>query len=598
MPYGPTSTLGEVLRNKQAEAVVRRHLTGIVNAPLEVQLRYAPLEQVTGFLEGMRADPAARDAFYTELAAVDDTAGDPPRPPETPDAPSPDYEPDDVEPGSARLIAPATATRWRTVELELHGPAHGNPFTDVTLTAEFRLGERTLTAHGFHDGDGVHRIRFLPDEEGTWTFRTTSNARSLDTLTGSLDCGPALPGDHGPVRVHGFHFRHADGTRHLPVGTTAYAWTHQGDALEEQTLRTLAGSPFNKVRMCVFPKAYLFNTNEPPRYPFAGSREDGWDFTRPDPAYFRRLEQRIEQLGELGIEADLILFHPYDRWGFSDMGPVADDRYLRYVVSRLAAYPNVWWSLANEYDLMWSKDTAHWHRAAATVRAHDPHGHLLGVHNCQEFWDNSVDWVTHSSVQRVDVYRTAENTDDWRTRWGKPVVVDECGYEGDIDQGWGNLTPEEMVRRCWEGAVRGGYVAHGETYLADDEILWWAKGGVLKGESPARIAFLRDLLEQTPGDGIDPLPSEWDVPVGGVEGRCLITYFGFNQPRRRTFVLTPGTRWEAEVIDTWNMTVTRLPGTYEGVFTLPLPARPYIAVRLWAEGQRPDGPGTEGGEET
>ena len=31
-------------------------------------------------------------------------------------------------------------------------------------------------------------------------------------------------------------------------------------------------------------------------------------------------------------------------------GAAVDDRYLRYVVARLAAYRNVWWSLANEYD--------------------------------------------------------------------------------------------------------------------------------------------------------------------------------------------------------------------------------------------------------
>jgi hypothetical protein len=75
----------------------------------------------------------------------------------------------------------------------------------------------------------------------------------------------------------------------LPVGTTAYVWTHQGDELEEQTLRTLAESPFNKPRMCVFPKAFLYNTNEP------------------------HLERRIGEPARLGIEADLILFHPYVR---------------------------------------------------------------------------------------------------------------------------------------------------------------------------------------------------------------------------------------------------------------------------------------------
>ena len=66
----------------------------------------------------------------------------------------------------------------------------------------------------------------------------------------------------------GFSFRHADGTRCLPLGTTCYAWTHQGDELEETTLQTLAGAPWTKVRMCVFPKSMVYNENEPPRYPF------------------------------------------------------------------------------------------------------------------------------------------------------------------------------------------------------------------------------------------------------------------------------------------------------------------------------------------
>ncbi|MES5823088.1 DUF5605 domain-containing protein [Streptomyces sp. RG80] len=579
MSYGPQSVLRDVLRNPQAAAVVRKYLPGLEEDLTRVPFMHGTLEQVTVMMLPIRVDPVAREAFFAEVAAVEETTVEEPPTQQVP-VPSADYEPADTALGSARTVQRETVRRWSTFELELHGPAHGNPFTDVDLRAVFRHGEHALTAHGFYDGDGVYRIRFMPDREGSWSFQTSSNARSLDGIEGGFTCEPASPDSHGPVRVHErFHFRHADGTRFLPVGTTAYAWTHQGDDLEKQTLQTLADSPFNKIRMCVFPKSFIHNTNEPPRYPFAGSPETGWDFERPDPAYFRHLEQRIEQLGELGIEADLILFHPYDRWGFSDMGPAADDRYLRYVVARLAAHPNVWWSLANEYDLVWSKDAAHWHRSAAVIRGHDPHDHLLSVHNWVELYDNSADWVTHSSIQRGP-----EDTRAWREQWGKPVALDEMGYEGDIDWGWGNLTPQEMVRRCWDGIVRGGYVTHGECHLSDDDILWWAKGGVLKGESTPRIEFLRTILEQTPLDapGIDPQPGDFDFPVGGVEDRYYLTYFGVSQPRRRLFALRPGTHYRAEVIDTWNMTVTDLPGSYEGTFTLTLPGRPYIAVRLVA----------------
>lgn len=478
-----------------------------------------------------------------------------------------------------RIRSGATATRWRPYEISLAGPADGEPMGDTPLTAEFRHGDRTVTAPGFHDGDGVYRVRFLPDEEGRWTYRTSSAIPALDGRTGGFDCGPAGPGDHGPVRVHErFHFRYADGTRYRPVGTTLYAWTHQPTALEERTLATLAGAPFNKVRMCVFPKWYQHNTDEPTRHPF----RDG-DPSRPDPEFFRHLERRVADLDRLGIQADLILFHPYDRWGYATMGADADDRYVRHVVARLAAFPNVWWSLANEYDLMTAKSDADWHRIAGLVRATDPHGHPLSIHNCTRLWDHTAEWVTHASVQRVDVYRTTENVDAWRTEWGKPVLVDECGYEGDIDHGWGNLTARELVRRCWEGAVRGGYVTHGETYLAEDDVLWWSKGGTLRGESPARIAFLRTILDDAPGAGIDPLPSPWDVPIGGVGDRWQLAYFGFTQPRLRTFTMPPGIRYRVDVIDTWRMTVTEVPGRFTGTFTVELPGRPFMAVRLTAD---------------
>ena len=43
------------------------------------------------------------------------------------------------------------------------------------------------------------------------------------------------------------------------------------EQLERQTLETLAGCRFTKLRMCVFPKSYQYNTNEPQHYPFAFS---------------------------------------------------------------------------------------------------------------------------------------------------------------------------------------------------------------------------------------------------------------------------------------------------------------------------------------
>lgn len=507
---------------------------------------------------------------------------------------------DPAEAASAVVRAPEQTEKWGVFELELHGPSAGNPFVDVELGAEFEYvgkdgresegqsGEqvkRIVKVTGFYDGNGVYRIRFMPDAEGVWRYRTASNARSLSGLEGRFVCTAPSEGNHGPVRVKNtYHFAYEDGTPYHPIGTTCYAWTHQGVELEEETLKTLKSSPFNKLRMCVFPKSYLYNLNEPDIYPFERAADGNWDFTRFNVEFFRHLERRIADLGKLGIEADLILFHPYDRWGFAEMPSDADDRYLRYITARLAAFRNVWWSLANEYDLMWAKDPEDWERFARIVTENDPYRHLISVHNCLQFYDYNKPWVTHCSIQRIDVYKTSEATTDWRQVWKKPIVIDECGYEGDIDQGWGNLTGEELVRRFWEALVRGGYLGHGETYLNPEEVLWWSKGGKLTGDSPARIAFARTFLEEAPQGELNPLPSDWDLPCAGVEDQYRLYYFGFNRPTFREFRLRPGISWKVSVIDTWNMTIEELPGLYEGTFRIDLPRRPYMAVRMIRSG--------------
>ena len=368
----------------------------------------------------------------------------------------------------------STATLWATHELSFAGPAEGNPFLDVTIGATFSQGDRQVRVNGFYDGDGRYLVRFLPDSEGPWSWTTASNVAALDGKSGIVDVGPAKPGDHGPVRVdRAHHFRYADGTRYINIGTTAYVWNLQGDALEEETLATLARAPFTKIRMCVFPKHYRYNQNEPERYPFvllhkgksewdgsfAGADRYGWqfDFERFEPDYFRHLEQRINQLAEMGVEADLIIFHPYDRWGFSRMTPEQDDRYLRYLTARLSALPNVWWSMANEYDLMPHKSLADWDRFINATADNDPYGHLLSIHNCFGFYDHRHPRITHCSIQRS----ATANAASWRETYGKPVSIDECCYEGDIGELWGDITAQKMVRRFWDGVVNGGYVTHG-----------------------------------------------------------------------------------------------------------------------------------------
>ncbi|MGF6832458.1 hypothetical protein QF015_000607 [Paenarthrobacter sp. TE4293] len=579
MPFTKNALVRDILADPAASRVLELHIPGFATWNDWTLAPLATLDEVSHWARGVGAQAPDLNALWRDMAAVESS----PIVVTADDAPKPAIWGDPVVSGVVQPSAQGPAIpsqQWGVAEVVLAGPSAGNPFTEIELEATFQSGSETVRVGGFYDGEGTYRIRFMPPRAGTWQFVVNSNSDDLDGAAGSVEATAPAKGNRGPVGVRDtFHFAYADGTPYLPFGTTAYAWTNQSAELQEQTLHTLAESPFTKIRMCVFPKSYSYNANEPESFAFEQNPDGSWDFSRFNPAFFRNLEQRIDGLRELGIEADLILFHPYDRWGFSAMPEWAEDLYLRYIVRRLGADRNVWWSLANEYDFMQSKNEQDWERFAAIVGEEDHVGHLISIHNGVSFYDYSQPWVTHCSVQRTDNYLSAENTDAWRERWGKPVIVDEVGYEGDVAEGWGNLSSQEMVRRCWEGAVRGGYVSHGETYLDDDDVIWWAKGGSLRGQSPERIGFLRRLVAEAPSARWDPLPGDWDSRTGGDQDHRVI-YLGIGRPRFRSVLVPPGASWYVDVIDTWNMTITTLPEPVEGRVIVQLPGREYMAIRV------------------
>src|SRR5262249_20134175 len=85
----------------------------------------------------------------------------------------------------------ATIDKWDIFEASFTGPSTGNPFIDVSFEAVFTQGSREVRVPGFYDGDGTYRVRFMPDHEGEWSYRTRSKTAALDGKSGSLHvCAP------------------------------------------------------------------------------------------------------------------------------------------------------------------------------------------------------------------------------------------------------------------------------------------------------------------------------------------------------------------------------------------------------------------------
>lgn len=508
----------------------------------------------------------------------------------------------------------------------------------VDLEGDFQYGDTHITVKGFYAGDNVFKIRFMPEYAGKYHYKI----RGIINEEGDLMVEDANAGRHGIPRADGTHVRFSDGSYFYPFGTTVYGLAHQSNAVTEETFATLADAPFNKIRICVFPKHYQYNHNEPLYYPFCTlpgkniknavwesgeygiDTESLWDVEHPDYVFWDAFEEKLKRFESMGIVVDLILFHPYDRWGFSKMSMEKNFLYLDYLLRRFGAFPNLMWSIANEYDLVQGRTTEEWYKIESYIAENDPYHHMMSNHNCFVLYDYARENITHVSIQTRSPVRVPE-----LLKFGKPVFYDECAYEGNLEETFGSLTGEEMSDRFWKVMVTGGYCTHGETFLdyqqdnIEDAVIFWAKGGKLIGKSPERIAFLKKFVESLPGP-IEPVTTGFDfatlfradrdtilqilqyvpeehkhllLPIADMDDRerqyhlvtemtyaghvgedVYIFYFGRDVHGRVTLNLPQTKKYRIEAIDTWNMKREILAEGMNGVCRLIFPQKQWMAI--------------------
>ena len=308
-----------------------------------------------------------------------------------------------------------------------------------------------------------------------------------------------------------------------------------GDCRSRRSQRSTKAR-FNKIRMGVFPKDYPFNTNEPlllrasSPAPMASAISTG-----PIPSPSAISKRRSAALREMGIEADIIIFHPYDRWGYCDMSAEQDFRYVAYLAARLAAYRNVWWSLANEYDfLLDTKPMAQWDRYFHILQENDPYRPPAArstMAMCDELRPHasrgsamSASRTGTSSARRTGARPTASR---WSTT--SPNMRATSAQPG------ATSPPQELVHRFWITLMRGGYAGHGETYAASrgHHLVGQGRRTARRGLEAHRLSA-RSARSRTSRHGLDPDRRHgswpWSRVSGGRDGEVRYIYFGEHQP--------------------------------------------------------------------
>ncbi len=372
---------------------------------------------------------------------------------------------------------------------------HADPFHEVDVDLVVTgPGGRQWRVPAFWAGGGAFRARFAAPDPGAYQWETACSRTEdsgLHGRRGELEA-TAYTGDnpllrHGRLRVAdgGRGLVHADGTPFLWLADTWWfglvkRFRYPDDFAELARDRRAKG--FSVVQIVCGPLPDFdceSNPWDPQQENEAGlSWERGW--TRMNPAFFDRADQRIAHLVALGLMPCIV-----GMWGYflRAMGVDRAKRHWRYLVARYGAYP-VTWCVAGEttmttYSRMGAPAEdqkaderelrAGWSEVALALRRLDPWGTLMTTHPRSPLFSRAelrdpgvLDFemlqVTHmgaSGIRRCVESLLARGA----AEPAMPVFNAESNYEGIL----GTCGPDVQRFMFWSHLTAG---ACGHTYGA------------------------------------------------------------------------------------------------------------------------------------
>lgn len=381
-------------------------------------------------------------------------------------------------------------------------------------------GQQEIILPGFWDGGNIWKFRISFPEKGTWRWKVKAPGRNFDRKEGKVRVIPSSN--------NGFVQRNPDYPHTVSYSRDrrpVFVWGNTGYDIVKQELEgnTTVWQKFvdkskeygmNKIRLLVT----MWNFG---KTPVDASTYCPWDHcSYEDPhydafntTYWQALDRIVRYMQAKGVIADIILFpdgpvpdhndngkDPNGREGMYNMSKAQETAYTKYAVARFAAYTNVIWCIANEWNLSERERFKGITNAQGSVPEswvndigqvlynNDPYlslfHRLASVHNTgrqkyqpasyneYDFAFSDQKWAIHDVVQYHREDR-ATKANTWghfsiRQNWDDevPVFNDEYGYEGyHCTPGWPETsctTPAMSRKAGWGIAIAGGYGSWGD----------------------------------------------------------------------------------------------------------------------------------------
>ena len=269
-----------------------------------------------------------------------------------------------------------------------------------------------------------------------------------------------------------------------------------------------------------------------------------WDaeFKRINPAYFDYADRRIFHL----IQAEItpVIFGAW-RTHLAQMGLEKMKKHWRYIVARYSAYPVIWVAGGEVYDppggqsnpgfqssspLYKALYSPGWTEVVRYIRAIDPSGRLLSVHEVDPPFD---DCIQDESLKDFDLFQAGHrgwpsiataiallNMHYARTSVAKPLVVGEIGLEGINGEHMADYQRTAFWLSMLNGAagfsysnvlIANSYSIEKPFHIIKYSLLDWQEGLQLPGAYQTSLGA--NLLKQYAWHRFAPHP-EWITPAG------------------------------------------------------------------------------------
>jgi len=350
------------------------------------------------------------------------------------------------------LLTGGTVSLWHRFEAKFESEAiYRNPLYDVEqFVVHFQAPSgRVHDIRGFWDGGTVWKVRFCPDETGTWRYNTECSDRDnrgLNDRRGAFECVPPER-DKRPIYRHGvlqhppgcYHLAHADGTPFFWTACTAWngallsteaEWDHylsdrvdKGYSVIQFVTTQWRGCERNRLGQVAYKGCGRISIN---------------------PEFYQALDHKIGRINDYGLVAAPVLLWALQWAEGRELSPgyslPQEEAILlaRYMVARYGGH-HVVWILGGDgrylapYEERWKTiGRSVFGESHPNLVAQHPHGRSwIGTAYRDEEWLDIVGYQSsHSKAQpTVDWITRGPIAGEWKRLPPKPIINLEPCYE-------------------------------------------------------------------------------------------------------------------------------------------------------------------------